>query len=277
MSQKKSLIVSILAAVMAAIFAILFMWGQAQTAANTQAEIIEQFEGGARRILVARSRIESGTSIERNLFSEQTWPGLYLPEGAIDVADFDEVIGRRATATIAAGEALTSLRVLDQQLPLDRLSQGMTALTIPAEDIHALGGQILRGMRINLMADAADGRVRLLVADIEVLSANTAAVQQGLAAGTGADVDTDSSNSFMSGSSDGFGYANNSEPLNWVTLAIPNDQVEQVLTASRAGTIHLVLPKLDLEIDADMDVALPVSEISDYTNKLAAAAAGQQS
>ena len=243
MTQKKRLIISLVAGIVAAVCAALFLLGQAQSTAQAQAEILEQFEGGAQDVLVAKQRIESGTVLSKDLFNERTWPGLYLPEGAVAAQDFPQIEGRRASATILVGEVLTTFRAFDQQLPLDRLDQGMTAVTLPADDVHALGGELLRGMRLTLMAGTMDGKVVKLAHNIEVLSANTAAVQMGT--NTQMDSQQDSSRSVLTGATDSQSSFARGESLNWVTLAIPNGQVEQILTASRAGTIHFVLPALE--------------------------------
>ena len=242
MSEKKRLIIAMSSAIVAALCAILFLWSQAQSSTLAQTEIIEQLEGEVQDVLIARQRIEAGTMLNEDLFNERTWPGLYLPEGVVAAQDFPEIKGRRASATILAGEALTTLRFFDQPLALDRLEPGMTAVTLPADDVHALGGELLRGMRLTLMASASDGQVAKLAQNIEVLSANTAAVQMDLAAKAD-DPQADSSRSVLTGATSSQGAYGSSESLHWVTLAIPNGQVEQILTASRAGMIHFVLPK----------------------------------
>ena len=248
MTQRKRLIISVAAGILAAICALLFLWSQAQSAAFAHDQIVDQFEGGAQRVLIARNRVESGTALNKSLFDEQTWPGLCLPEGTISADEFDQLEGHRTAATILAGEALNSMRVFDQQLPLDRLKAGMTAVTLPADNVTALGGEILRGMRLNLMVANSDGRVVKLADDIEVLSANTSAVQQGASIADG-DSDTDSARLNLIGAADTQSLSGGNEPLHWVTLSIPDNQVEQILTASRAGAIHLVLPKA-LSFDA---------------------------
>jgi len=240
MTQKKKLTVSIIAGLFAALCAILFLWTQAQSATAARTEILEQLEGGAKRVLVARDRIESGTILNERLFTEQTWPGICLQEGTISVSDFAQYNGHRTAATILRGEALSATRIAGDPLPLDQLTEGMTALTLPAEDVSALGGEILRGMRLTLMADAPDGRVIELAADIEVLSANIPAVFEGLGGPQDSDSSDGESGLLAAGSPSS---STRHEPLSWVTLAVPSQHAEQILTASRAGTIHLVLPK----------------------------------
>jgi len=241
MSQKKKLTISIIAGFAGALCAVLFLWTQAQSATTARAEVLEQLEGGAKRVLVARDRIEAGTILSDRLFTEQTWPGMCLQEGTITVGDFEQYSGNRTAATILRGEALSATRIAGDPLPLDRLEAGMTALTLPADDVSALGGEILHGMRLTLMADTPDGRVAELVTDIEVLSANTPAVFAGLGGPHDSDF-PDGEPGLLAAGSPSLPPSNR-EPLNWVTLAVPSLQAEQILTASRAGTIHLVLPK----------------------------------
>ena len=250
MTQKKRFIISLAAGIVAALCAALFLLGQAQSAAHAQAEILEQFEGGTQDVLVAKQRIESGTVLSKELFNERTWPGLYLPEGAVPAQDFPQIEGRRASATILTGEVLTTFRAFDKQLPLDRLAPGMTAVTLPADNVHALGGELLRGMHLTLMANAGDGKVVKLAQNIEVLSANTAAVQMNINAQADSQ-QSDSSRSVLTGAADSQSTYSRGESLHWVTLAIPNGQVEQILTASRAGTIHFVLPASEAPEDSE--------------------------
>jgi Flp pilus assembly protein CpaB len=246
MLQRKHLIFSILAGVAAALCAMLFLWGQAQAAARTHDEIIEGFRGGAVKVMVARERLASGTVLDRRMFEEQTWPGFCLPEGVIEAEDFTRFEGCRSMATIVRGEALVRSRVLDRQLPTDRLSEGMTALTLPTDNVHALGGELVRGMHLTLMVTLADGRVSELAHRVEVLSANTASFQSESAdEGEGSSVSD--ARLALSGGSGGRGI----DVLNWVTLAVPHEQVKQILTASRLGTINFVLPKEALSFDTD--------------------------
>ncbi|MCL2679970.1 MAG: Flp pilus assembly protein CpaB [Coriobacteriia bacterium] len=248
MTAKKRLIISLVAGLVGALCAALFLFSQAQSTAAARAEIAEQFEGSSQTVLVARQQIDSGTILSERLFERKTWPEFCLPEGTIAADDFATLDGRRASATILAGEALTTARVFDQQLPLDRLAVGMTAVTLPTDDTHALGGELLRGMRVSLMAAVADGQVKELARNIEVLSANTSAVL----ADSQHDSDASGSDAARRALTGGSTTNSRNEALHWVTLAIPSDQVEQVLTAIRAGSIHLVLPKESTPFDASL-------------------------
>ncbi|MCL2745558.1 MAG: RcpC/CpaB family pilus assembly protein [Coriobacteriia bacterium] len=250
MTQRRRIVISSIAGVLAALCAALFLWGQAQSANRMHAELLEDFKGGAVNVMVARSRIEPGTLLSERLFEEQTWPRFCLPEGAIEAKDFEQIEGHRSAAIILKNEALAASRVFDRQLPADRLSEGMTAVTLPADDVHALGGELLRGMRLTLMAGTSDGRVSELASYIEVLSSNIAATQAEFAEAS-SDPQADESRIALTGGVSTQGLVGGTESLNWVTLAIPNEQVEQILTAARVSTLHFVLPREALSLDTE--------------------------
>jgi len=210
MTAKKRLILALACGVVGALCAGGFLWGQAQSLDRTRQDLVKQFDGDAVKVLVARRRIEAGTLLHERLFDEQLWPEPFVPEGTIGVEDIGAALGHRTTATILAGEALTAFRVFDEQLALDRLSAGMTAVTIPTDAVHALGGELLCGMHVTLMGTLSDGRVEPIAVDVEVLSAGDSA------------------------------------DIRWITLALPDGQVGQVLAAAQARTMHVVLPKASL-------------------------------
>jgi hypothetical protein len=138
------------------------------------------------------------------------------------------------------------MRIFEKRLALDCLAEGMTAVTLSTDAVHALGGELLQGMKVTLMGALPDGRVAELASDIEVLSANTASVTSaGSLAETGNDAGSNKGNgraSLLGGSTQSFG---NGGDIHWVTLAIPEEQVSQILAAANANTVHLVLPKAD--------------------------------
>jgi len=232
------------AGLIGALCAGLFLFSYAQSASNARAEAIEQFDGELQQVLVAREQIDVGTVLTSHLFEQQLWPQIYLPEGAIAAQDYERIEGHRTSAVILAGEVATKARIFDQALPLDRLAEGMTAVTLSTDNVHALGGELVRGMHLSLMAAVPNGRVEELAHSIEVLSANTSAVQMGRENAAASDDVSDGRTTLIGGSaSSGTNrMQSGNESITWVTLAIPDAQVEQVLTAARAGAIHLVLP-----------------------------------
>ena len=239
---KKRLIIAMACAAVGALCMGVFLWNQARSVSRTRAELVRQFGVGTSKVLVARRRIEPGTVLSEGLFDEQLWPAIFVPEGAVVAEQLKTVLGHRTLATILGGEPLTKARVFEQQLALDTLPEGMTAVTLPTDEVHALGGELLRGMKVTLMGVLPDGRVEAIAKDIEVLSANISAVAADVA--NNSDLDTgDSNRSSRNALLGGQGAINGGESIVWVTLALPDNQVSQVLAASQAHTLHLVLPK----------------------------------
>jgi Flp pilus assembly protein CpaB len=245
MTAQRRILLAAVCGAAAALGVGLFLWNQAQTGLRARRALYAQFEGGASKALVARVRIEPGTLITQQHFAEEPWPALLLPEGALKPQQATAIIGTRARTLIVAGEVLTEARLFEEVLPLDRLAVGMTAVTLSTDAVHALGGELLRGMRVTLMASLTDGRVEALADDLEVLSANTA-VAASEAATAEAATDATARKGLLGGSGGASGQSGGD--IQWVTLAIPEDKVTQVLAAANANTLHLVLPKADDEL-----------------------------
>ncbi|MDR1412945.1 MAG: hypothetical protein LBJ07_03355 [Actinomycetes bacterium] len=127
---------------------------------------------------------------------------------------------------------------------LDELPEGMSAVTVSTDAVHALGGQLARGMKVTLMAVLTDGRVEALVRDVAVLSADV-----GLDGGMGRYGESGTDGSGDDGGRGGLLGGDATESLgtegaaiSWVTLALPDTQVTRVLAAAYANTLHLILP-----------------------------------
>jgi len=234
MTARKRLVIALLCGLLGSACMGLFLWNQGRSVERTRTELINQFDTKAVKVLVAKRRIEAGTVLEERHFDEQLWPSLFVPEGAILAEHAATVLGHRSAAAILRGEALTAARVFEQELALDRLSEGMCAVTLPTDAVHALGGELICGMRVTLMGVMSDGRVEAIAHDIELLSTNTATSSE-----DGQGADTGERATLLGGQQAG----KHGETINWVTLALPDEQVRQVLAASQARTLHLVLPK----------------------------------
>jgi Flp pilus assembly protein CpaB len=246
--QRRNLLIAVLAGLAGSACLAFFIWGQAQSVIAKEKELVQKYEGGTMQVLVAKRRIDAGTLLAERHFEVHEWPVIFTVEGTVHAGDKDQVLGKRSTSTILAGETLSKIRLSQQISALDRLKEGYSAVTIGTDDEHALGGEIIQGMRLTLMAGQSDGSVSMIAADVEVLSANTAS-SMAASAVEASESQESSWDSLGLGSSDesrgnslSSGGSSRAESICWVTLSVPNTQVAQVLSASRASRIHLVLP-----------------------------------
>lgn len=76
------------------------------------------------------------------------WP-TWLPAEAFRSSD--DVVGKKASSTILAGEVLSERRFRDAGSRLD-VPEGLTALSVPAKDVQAVGGAVAAGSRVDVYA-----------------------------------------------------------------------------------------------------------------------------
>lgn len=165
-------------------------------------------------VLVARQDIPAGATISEDVFERVDWPTALLPK---DVAiDPDVLENKVATAMILAGEPITGSRVGESASML-HVPRGFTAVSVPSEDVRAVGGAVEAGSVVDVYA-VVDGAASLLESGISVLE--TSVVEK-----TGR-------------------IGSSKSPISWVTLAVPADSAQQVIVASEVGTLHFALPSI---------------------------------
>jgi len=226
MSNRKRMIVALGCALLTALLLGLFMQRNATAAERSQRALLKRYGGQTVEVLVTSRDLSSGTLLDSEALKTQSWPATLLPEGALLARDRAAVLGKRTTAWIPRGEPLLRKRVLQTAARLDGLAAGLSAVTISTDAVHALGGEVVCGMRVTLMGAGISGVVAPLASDIEVLSSSTSSRD------TRAESPASSAGIFgTSGASD----------IDWVTLAVPTPQAAQVISAAQAGKLWLVL------------------------------------
>jgi pilus assembly protein CpaB len=109
--------------------------------------------GDARQVLVASQSISAGTVITEEMLELRA-----VPEDLVLAGSFTEtepVVGEKAKIALAAGEQVTSAKV-GLPVPEDGLSgvvpAGMRAVSIEVEEVTAVGGLLLPGDRVDIVA-----------------------------------------------------------------------------------------------------------------------------
>jgi len=226
MSKRKRMMIALGCALLTALLLGLFMQSNATAADRSQRALLKRYGGQSVEVLVASKDLSSGTLLDSGVLKTQSWPATLLPEGALLARDRATVLGKRTTAWVPRGEPLLRKRVLQTTARLDGLAAGLSAVTISTDAVHALGGELVCGMRVTLMGAGVSGVVAPLASDIEVLSSSTSSrATQPDPSSSGAGI---------------FGTSGTSD-INWVTLAVPTPQAAQVISAAQAGKLWLVL------------------------------------
>ncbi len=170
------------------------------------AEALASYGGEQVEVCVAARDIAAGETLDESCIETRTWVAALLPAGA--VTDGDEALGRQVGSSILAGEVISSKRfgvaVSELEIP-----DGLTAVSVPARDVQAVGGALGIGMRADVYAVGSTSTAKL--------------VSQALIVATSAGDDASSS-------------------ISWVTLAGAPERVEEIVSAAQNLELYFVPP-----------------------------------
>ena len=217
MKGRKAQIASIVCGVACAacVFAYLAMVrGEADQA---RAEALSRYGGEQIEVCVAARDIAPGEPIDAAAVEMRVWVADLLPANA--ATSIDDVVGMQATSSILEGEVV-SLRRFENDAALLDVPEGLTAVSVPAESVRAVGGAIVPGSRVDVYATGAT-ETALIGREVLVLatSASAASEAQGGA-------------------------------VTWATLAVEPDAVQELVAAAQSMELYFALPS---EGDGDGD------------------------
>ncbi len=212
--KKSVLIVGLVFGIVCALCVAFYASLVQQEADSARAEAMERYGGEQVEVLVATKDIFPGETLTSSNTTMKTWLSDLLPEKCI--TNFDEVRGLQVSSLVIAGEAISSKRFNTETTPLN-IPEGCVALSVPAEDVQAVGGAITAGMQVDVYATGSE----------------TSRIGEGLLVlATNAE------------SADG-GKAN----VSWVTLAVPLEQSQEFVTASQSMEIYFTLPSAEQKLE----------------------------
>lgn len=175
-------------------------------------EAMQRYGGEQVDVLVATKDIYPGETVDASNAEVKTWLSDLLPSGC--VTSFDDVKGVQAASLIISGEAISHRRFDSGGSGID-VPQGCVALSVPAEDVQAVGGALSAGDVVDVYATGS--QTACIGKQIMVLATN---VEH--SSGTKAKV-------------------------SWVTLAVPVEQSQEFVTASQSMDIYFVLPASEVD------------------------------
>lgn len=153
--------------------------------------------GDAKKVLLATEQITAGTLITEEMLELRDVPDDLVLTGSY--TDSELVVGENAKITIAQGEQVTRAKI-GLAVPEDGLSgvvpAGMRAVAIEVEEVTAVGGLLLPGDRVDVVAvtkiERAPGlaedeyilRTETILQDVEILSVAQEAQEPAAGSGT---------------------------------------------------------------------------------------------
>ena len=197
-------------------------------------------------VVVAIAKIESGTRLDSGMLKLEQWP-VPIAAGYRQVTALD---GEMTRLSIGAGEPVT--REMLAQGMQKQLLAGERALTIAIDEISGAASRIMPGDLVDIFfmldkgAEVPFGQARLLQSRVRVLADGAQSLD-----GTPSEEDKAAAQPHSAAAA----------PARTAILAVPVDQVNELLLASRAGHLQLVLRSVDDSETVDTDLFTPRSVV----------------
>lgn len=209
MRRNKVTIVGVLCGLACAVCVFVYIQGVRGEADSARVEALARYGGEQLEVCVAKQDIAAGETVAIGAVETRLWVADLLPEGA--VRSSDSVLGRKVSSTVLAGEVLSERRFQDSGSHLD-IPQGLTAVSVPAKDVQAVGGAVGAGSRADLYATGATS-TDIIASDVLVLATSV-------------------------GMSDG----ESSAKVSWITLAVQQEAVQEIVSAAQRTELYFTLP-----------------------------------
>ena len=213
-SQKKQTIIALICAVLAVAAVFAYTATVSSEAEVQRKNAVKKYGGEIAEVCVANKDIGAGQIIKSDEIQILEYPIDLLPQG--DAAtSLEDVVGKVAAIDIKRNEPLLLERIGDGSSRI-AVPQNLEAVSVATDDVLAVGGAVSAGSFVDVYVETSEGEIVSLGQNILVLeTSGTASASE--------DKDTQ-------------------EELTWVTLAVTQESVSELITASTKGTIHLALP-----------------------------------
>lgn len=209
MGDKRMIVAGIISGIVCA--AAVFAYTQSVTAQADQerAEALSRYGGEQVEVVVAKRTVLPGETITQSDVETKQWLTDLLPENAME--NESDVVGKQVASTIVSGEVVTSTR-FEQDSAKVEVPKGMVAVSLPTEEVKAVGGAISPGTSIDIYLTGNSG-TKLLGKAVLVLA--TSAGESEDAAG---------------------------KSVSWVTVAVKPNAVEEYVSSAETGNLYFAIP-----------------------------------
>lgn len=209
MKRSRTTIVGVACGLVCAACVFAYVQGVRGEADAARAEALARYGGEQIEVCVAKRDIAAGEAVDATAVETRLWVADLLPGEA--VRSFDAVAGRKASSVILAGEVLTERRFRDAGSKLD-VPEGLTALSVPAQDVQAVGGAVMAGSRVDMYATGGSS-TDVIARDVLVLATNASAQDEASDA-----------------------------KVAWITVAVAPESVQEIVAAAQKTELYFALP-----------------------------------
>lgn len=217
MRVRKRKLIGVAAGIAAAVLMGVYASSVSATAARERTAALARYGGEQAEVCVAVRELAAGEVIEKSDVELRPWLADLIPEGA--AASVDEVVGQRVAYPVAANEPVVIARLSEHSQEL-AVPEGLVAVSVPADEVMAVGGSIANGSTVDVYTTGSVGTTLLLPSVLVLETSADAGAQVGASLGS----------------------ARSRSALSWVTLAVSPSSVEQLVAASRQGNLYFTLP-----------------------------------
>lgn len=217
MKQKRMTAIALVCGALCAACVLSFMNSVQAQADAERNEALARYGGEQVEVCVAARDIPEGQRLDASAVKTELWLADLLPEGALNSPN--EVVGQTATSPIFAGEVIVAKR-FDQTRSAVEIPDGLTALSVPAKTVQAVGGAIRAGMHVDLYASGST-TTDAIARDVLVVDTS---VEQ-----------SDESKSDIA----------------WITIAVDPASVQQIVAAANTTELHFALPASGATLNED--------------------------
>jgi pilus assembly protein CpaB len=221
MGSKLRIVIAVACATLAVMACVTYADGVKAEAESVRSEAIARYGGDVVRLVVCTKALEAGDVVRESDVTSRDWLVDLAPAEAC--TDLEGIVGTTLTVPAASGAPLTALNFRESGSDL-AVPAGCVAVTVPLTDKLGLARNVSAGSTIAAYRAKDDGSAVLLATGLEVLTALDAS-------------------------------STTTSSRQQVTLAVPTDDISDVLAASASGDLRLVVPADDVD-------DLPADEVS---------------
>lgn len=225
MKRSRTALVSIVCGVVCAACVIAYTQSVQGEAEAARAAALSQYGGDQVEVCVAKRDLSAGETVEPSSVEMRLWVADLLPAEA--VRSLDDAVGKKVSSAVVEGEVLSHRKFGDVNASLD-VPQGMTAVSVPAKDVQAVGGALVTGSRVDMYATGGTS-TDIVARDVLVLA-------------------TSAGDSSESG-------------VTWITVAVASESAQEIVACAQKTELYFTLPgdKLSQSDDSE-DVSVAPNE-----------------
>lgn len=205
--KRKTLAIAIACGIACMLCVLAYTASVRMEAESARDDAVSRYGGEQVEVVVAKSDILPGETLGAGNVETRSWLVDLLPEDC--VTSTGEAFGRQTASFIAKGEVVVKKRFENSSKTVE-VPDGMVALSVPAEEVAAVGGAVRAGSRV----------------DVYAVGNSTTKLGSGLLVLA------------TSGGED----ASGAQAVEWITLALTPGRVQEYVSASETMQLYFALP-----------------------------------